>query len=561
MDFSFKKSEDVCVGDWIEFPNIYRNKILTSEQILSYWKPSDTRTDFKLNNNILLSKDFWWFIGMWLAEGWVINSYDNVYQIETAHNIKEKDIIFKMKNIINNLFDRQANLIEKKEDNCIKISFSSKELGIFLTSEFGKYAHGKKIPQWVKYLPDNLKMNLIEGYILGDGCWFSEERVNKNIVDLESKMSCVSVSLELLEGIQDILFSVGIMSCLGKLRDEKKTFIKKRESKQKITYSLSLSHYDSVDLANRLKWNHSYEIKNKRIIKDSFFSKDLSKIYFRVKKIIKKEYSGNVYNFETETHTYCTNRIVTHNCDVSRGDAKDYSAFHVFRMDTHPIRQVAEYKGKIKPDQLGLLLVSVGQVYNNATIAPENNSGWSGQAILKIEECRYPFLYFSRRRKPKEKEYTPVDPYYAMNRNDYLPGYSVTSANRSQMLAKMEQYVRMGDVEINSPRLLEEFKTFIVTETNRAEAMRGYNDDLIMALAGGLWVRDEAFLYSYRNDEIAKSMLDGMSTSKTPITQYSDFNHNTNFFDRGRIIEHVNDQNKIKLGDGSEESLLWLIKG
>ena len=369
LDFSFKKSEDVCVGDWIEFPNIYRNKILTSEQILSYWKPSDTRTDFKLNNNILLSKDFWWFIGMWLAEGWVINSYDNVYQIETAHNIKEKDIIFKMKNIINNLFDRQANLIEKKEDNCIKISFSSKELGIFLTSEFGKYAHGKKIPQWVKYLPDNLKMNLIEGYILGDGCWFSEERVNKNIVDLESKMSCVSVSLELLEGIQDILFSVGIMSCLGKLRDEKKTFIKKRESKQKITYSLSLSHYDSVDLANRLKWNHSYEIKNKRIIKDSFFSKDLSKIYFRVKKIIKKEYSGNVYNFETETHTYCTNRIVTHNCDVSRGDAKDYSAFHVFRMDTHPIRQVAEYKGKIKPDQLGLLLVSVGQVYNNATIA------------------------------------------------------------------------------------------------------------------------------------------------------------------------------------------------
>ncbi len=37
-------------------------------------------------------------------------------------------------------------------------------------------------------------------------------------------------------------------------------------------------------------------------------------------------------------------------CDVSRGDAADYSAFHVLRIDVHPLEQVCEYKGKIKPD-------------------------------------------------------------------------------------------------------------------------------------------------------------------------------------------------------------------
>lgn len=73
------------------------------------------------------------------------------------------------------------------------------------------------------------------------------------------------------------------------------------------------------------------------------------------------------------------------------------------------------------------MLISISKFYNNATIAPENNSGWSGQTILKIEEAQYPHLYFSRKRKEKDKHTAPVDPYYAMNRNDFLPGYSVTA--------------------------------------------------------------------------------------------------------------------------------------
>lgn len=247
-------------------------------------------------------------------------------------------------------------------------------------------------------------------------------------------------------------------------------------------------------------------------------------------------------------------------CDVSRGDAKDYSAFHVLRIDVSPVRQVAEYKGKIRPDQLGVLLVAVSQFYNNAIIAPENNSGWSGQTILKIEEAQYPFLYYSRKRKQKDKNVSLIDPYYAMLRNDFLPGYAVTSANRTEMLSKMEQYVRMGEVEINSPRLLSEIKTFIVTEHNRPEAQRGSNDDLIMALAGGLWVREESFLYTYKSDELTKVMIESMSTNVTKTNQYSDFNfRQAGIYERGRIVEHMQEQNKIKMGNGDELDLSWLI--
>lgn len=247
--------------------------------------------------------------------------------------------------------------------------------------------------------------------------------------------------------------------------------------------------------------------------------------------------------------------------DVSRGDSRDYSAFHVLRVDTYPIRQVAEYKEKIRPNQLGVLLMTVSQYYNNAIIAPENNSGWSGPTILKIQEAQYPFMYYSPRRRPKEKSELSVDPYYAQNRNDFLPGFSVTSANRNDMLAKLEQYIRMEDIELYSARTISEIKTFIVTEHNRAEAQRGYNDDLIMALAGGLWVKEEGRMFgTYRSDDMTKAMLDSMSTSRTNTNQYSDFNFNVgNFYDRGRIAEHIENQHRLKMADGSEVDISWLI--
>jgi len=170
-------------------------------------------------------------------------------------------------------------------------------------------------------------------------------------------------------------------------------------------------------------------------------------------------------------------------------------------LDTAKIEQVAEYKGKVKPDRLGTFLVAMGKYFNNATIAPENNSGWAGQTIQKIQESGYPFLHYSRQRKGKIKSDRQVDPYYAERRNDHQPGYAVTSANRIEMLSKMEQYVRLEDIALNSPRLVAEFKTFIVNENERPEAQRGYNDDLVMALAGGLWVRDHAFIHSFRDNE------------------------------------------------------------
>jgi hypothetical protein len=58
--------------------------------------------------------------------------------------------------------------------------------------------------------------------------------------------------------------------------------------------------------------------------------------------------------------------------DVARGDAHDYSAFHVIDMETSEV--VAEYMGKIPPEKLADLLLEIGELYNTALLCPENNS-------------------------------------------------------------------------------------------------------------------------------------------------------------------------------------------
>lgn len=60
-------------------------------------------------------------------------------------------------------------------------------------------------------------------------------------------------------------------------------------------------------------------------------------------------------------------------------------------------------------------------------------------------------------------------------------------------------------------------KTFIWKQ-GRPQAMRSYNDDLVMSFAIGCWVRDTVIVESQKNVELDKQILSSISTSKTRIS-------------------------------------------
>jgi hypothetical protein len=201
--------------------------------------------------------------------------------------------------------------------------------------------------------------------------------------------------------------------------------------------------------------------------------------------------------------------------DVARGDGKDYSAFHI--MDIENIEQVAEYRGKLDTKSYGNLLVSLATEYNDALLVVENaNIGWA--VIQQIIDRGYPNLYYTY----KEDGYT--DPsvhipkgYDLKDKSQMVPGFSMTSKTRPLVVSKYEMYFRERAPVIKSNRLAEEMFVF-VWSGGRAEAQTGYNDDLVMSFAMGLWIRDTALKLRQEGMMRTKMALDYMRKTTSIVS-------------------------------------------
>lgn len=157
--------------------------------------------------------------------------------------------------------------------------------------------------------------------------------------------------------------------------------------------------------------------------------------------------------------------------DVSRGDAKDYSAFHIIKESNCEV--VAEYKGKVPPDRFADIIFEYGKLYNNALVCPENNNiGYAAAAKLKL--LNYPNLFYS-----SGNAYDFFD--------QSVPGFNTHAKNRIQILTKLEELIRNRILKSRSQRLYHELQNFMWSG-NRAQANRDSNDDLIMSLAIGTWL-------------------------------------------------------------------------
>jgi len=189
--------------------------------------------------------------------------------------------------------------------------------------------------------------------------------------------------------------------------------------------------------------------------------------------------------------------------DVARGDGQDFSTFHVFDIET--ASQVAEFKSKVPPKEFGNLLVGVASEYNNALLVVENaNIGWS--TIEQIIEREYANMYYS-----SKSDQDTVESYMTkMERGNLTPGFTMSMRTRPLVIAKMMDYIRERSVTIKSQRLLKEMRVF-VWKNGKAQAQTNYNDDLVMAFATGLYVRDTALRLRQQGMDLSRANLSAIS--------------------------------------------------
>lgn len=255
--------------------------------------------------------------------------------------------------------------------------------------------------------------------------------------------------------------------------------------------------------------------------------------------IEKTGFDGNLWKWEYPNY----NKSYLVVADVARGDGADYSTAHV--IDIEDSSQVAEYKGKLDTKDFGNFLVGLATEYNQALLVIENaNIGWA--VIQQVIDRAYSNLFYMS----KDLKYVDVENQlhnkYRSEERGMVAGFSTTQKTRPLIVSKLEQYVREKDVTIRSTRLIDELFTFI-WNGNRAEAMRGYNDDLIMAFSIGLWVRDTALRLRQEGIDLTKNALGSIGQSSLDM---GGFGGNS-----------FNDDNpwKMQVGDRNED-LTWLIK-
>ena len=221
-----------------------------------------------------------------------------------------------------------------------------------------------------------------------------------------------------------------------------------------------------------------------------------------IEPVEKRGIDGNMWVWEQPN--YNKDYIVC--ADVGRGDSADYSAFHVIELES--MTQVAEYKGRINTKDFGNMLVSIATEYNDALLIVENNNiGWA--TIQQIIDRDYPNLFYTS----KDLQY--VDVQHQVTNKHYreekkmVAGFSTTSKTRPLIISKLEEFFREESVVVRSNRLIDELLTFVYIN-NRAQAMQGYNDDLVMSFAIGLWVRDTALRLRTQGVELTKKTLSKM---------------------------------------------------
>jgi len=181
--------------------------------------------------------------------------------------------------------------------------------------------------------------------------------------------------------------------------------------------------------------------------------------------------------------------------DIARGDARDFSAFHV--IDTEECEVAAEYMGKIPPEKLADLMAEWGKKYSDALLIPENNT-FGYFVNTKLRDMGYKRLYYHNN-KGDPFSYVPNDP-------NELPGFPTVQKTRVQILSKLEELIRNGQLKTYSQRLYDQLQAF-VWNGNKPMASKDSYDDLIMSLAIGCWLIEGGSTINQQQVAMAYAML------------------------------------------------------
>jgi len=329
---SNKKRSFTTEPEWKETCNLTTNDYLgiaiNNNEIIPDWDGidfdwSDNRKSRHKNelSELMDNGNFWWIIGRYIGDEWERQQGGIIICCNKTGELST--ITDKLDNI-----NMNYNVVEER--TTYKIHLPKKELSLFV-SQFGKYAHDKKLTNTILDLPKKLLKKFVEGYHSADGS------ISKNLHRISS------VSRELIYGIGQCIAKVyNVPYFIYKHIKPKTYIIEDREVNQRTIYEIKYN-MNGVD-------------------SEAFFENNY--IWFPIRNIINTHKSQLVYDIEVETdHSFTANGCIAHNCQDISNQGKQKGLYE--GTSSSLLWQVGRLLDEVTELPKFLLMENVSAILNN----------------------------------------------------------------------------------------------------------------------------------------------------------------------------------------------------
>jgi len=238
------------------------------------------RTTTKTKDLSLDTPDHWFLMGYFLGDGWIQESKKKDgrprYVIRFAINNKDEEEVCKRITSVLPITDKKCDTGKCRKFGCQNQQWYE------ILKQFGKYAHGKKIPEWVQDAPIHFVEEFIAGYMRADG-----------YVRADGVYSMTTVSSDIALGMQRLFLKLGKLASVNKCNRPTTCVIEGRTVNQRDTYTIRVHH--SIRYTSFIEGSYAWFAPAN----------------------IEKYMSDNtpVYNFEVDKdNSYIVENTIVHNC-------------------------------------------------------------------------------------------------------------------------------------------------------------------------------------------------------------------------------------------------------
>lgn len=261
-----------------------------------------------------------------------------------------------------------------------------------------------------------------------------------------------------------------------------------------------------------------------------------------IEPLAKKENGLRIYALPQVGHRYLCM------ADPASGYSTDFSAAHILDISTLKYEEVLCFKGKISPTDFANQLVEWCKSYGECGLIIER-SGLGLACLEQVNNLDYRNLIHCANDLSEFCFHGDLE----ISRLTY--GFPTTVRTRQLIIDRLEEMLRTKSIILKDERTVDELLTF-VDKGGKPQAMSGFNDDLIMSLAIGLYVGIAMSRQLTRGLELHKNLVGGIKKTDGGLSSSSKQSSGAAVYSSGTNQGQKSWTMNVK---GTDESLEWLL--